>query len=125
MQKATQAQIALDAIRRTICIAGHEGETVLYETELAKQYGMSRTPIRQILQRLAYDRLVFTKSGVGTVVTPLNEEDRTRDFLSLAGLAAAIEMHDLPELSVSQHSERLVCTSRERMTLVALAYSEH
>ncbi|PRD40771.1 hypothetical protein C5748_25145 [Phyllobacterium phragmitis] len=105
MHKATQAETTLDAIRRTICINGYEGDTVLYETELATQFGMSRTPIRQILQRLAYERLVFTKSGVGTVVTPLVPEDKARDLTTLSGLVGAILLHDLPALSVSQHSD--------------------
>lgn len=107
MQNATHSRSPLDTIRRTICVDGHAGETVLYETELAKQFGMSRTPIRQILQRLAYERLVFTKSGVGTVVAPLDPENRVRDFVTLQGLMGAVLLHEIPPLDASRHADVL------------------
>lgn len=103
----TKAQTALEEIRKHICVNGLDGEIVLYETELAIAYGMSRTPIRQILQRLAYERLVYTKSGVGTVVTPLTEKERGRDLRTFEGLVAAVLLHDLPSLSVLQRSDIL------------------
>lgn len=100
-----KADTALEAIRKTICVTCISGETVLHETDLAQEYGMSRTPIRQILQRLSYERLVTTKSGVGTVVTPLLAEHRARDLKSLRALALAACMLEMPVLSVSQHSD--------------------
>ncbi|MBE3638823.1 GntR family transcriptional regulator [Mangrovicoccus algicola] len=107
MNRASKAETALDSIRRDICIHASDGETVLHETELSRRFGMSRTPIRQILQRLAYERLVQTRSGVGTVVTPLLEQDRLRDLRSYKGIIDAILRHDLPALSVSQHADIL------------------
>ena len=111
MTRAPKAETALDAIRKTICVSSFDGEHVLHETDLANEFGMSRTPIRQILQRLAYERLVLTRSGVGTVVTPLVEEHRSRDLCSYRGLIEAILLHDLPALSVSQHSDVLALES--------------
>ena len=40
---------------------------VRHEGALATEFGMSRTPIRQVLPRLADERLVETKSGVGAI----------------------------------------------------------
>lgn len=111
MTRAPKAEAALDAIRKTICLRPSDGDHVLHETELAHDFGMSRTPIRQILQRLAYERLVQTRSGVGTVVTPLVEEHRSRDLCSYRGLIAAILLHDLPALSLSQHADVLALDS--------------
>lgn len=42
---------------------------LLVETELAMEFNVSRTPIRQALQRLDYEGLVETRNGVGTTVT--------------------------------------------------------
>jgi DNA-binding GntR family transcriptional regulator len=45
---------------------------VLSENNLAKEFTVSRTPIRRVLQHLEYDSLVSTKHGVGTIVNPIN-----------------------------------------------------
>ena len=66
---------------------------------------MSRTPIRQILQRLAYEGLVQTRSGVGNVVVALRPEDRKRDFLTHKGLLQAALLLDMPQMSMAQHSK--------------------
>lgn len=63
-------------LRERICSTAPEVEMVLYETELSREFSVSRTPIRQVLQRLAYEQLVRTVSGVGTVVVPMSREDR-------------------------------------------------
>ena len=39
------------------------------EEELAKEFGVSRTPIRQVLQILEYEGLVTTRPGIGSIVT--------------------------------------------------------
>ncbi|KAF0676412.1 GntR family transcriptional regulator [Profundibacterium mesophilum] len=64
-------------IRQRICLSGGtEGGSVLHEGALAIEFGLSRTPIRQVLQRLAYERLVQVQSGVGTIVATLDPEHR-------------------------------------------------
>lgn len=97
----------LEDLRRIICMATPGEDLTLHETTLTARYGMSRTPIRQILQRLAYERLVETKSGVGTVVTPLREEQHHRDLLVHSGLLEAVLSLDVPELTIAQHSDVL------------------
>ncbi|WP_163847465.1 GntR family transcriptional regulator [Pseudooceanicola aestuarii] len=88
-------------IRERICIAQDECEMLLHEGELAQSFGVSRTPIRQVLQLLAYEGLVETRTGIGTVTTPLHEENRQRDgqvhqALLLAAAACACPVH-IPE----------------------------
>lgn len=97
----------LEDLRRIICMATPGEDLTLHETALTARYGMSRTPIRQILQRLAYERLVETKSGVGTVVTPLREDQHQRDLLVHCGLLEAVLSLDVPELTIAQHSDVL------------------
>ena len=80
-------------LRNRICMMQSATETItLHEGALATEFGVSRTPIRQVLQKLAYERLVEARSGVGTFVSPLNPDNRDRDVLVLKALfeAAAI-----------------------------------
>lgn len=62
---------------------------VLHEGNLAQEFGVSRTPIRQVLQKLAYERLVETRSGVGTIVSELAADQRDRDTAVLKSLLRA------------------------------------
>lgn len=48
--------------------------TVIRETDLAEEFGVSRTPIRQVLQRLQFEGLVETRNAVGTIVTEFDLE---------------------------------------------------
>ncbi|WP_246777080.1 GntR family transcriptional regulator [Microvirga sp. VF16] len=52
------------------------------ESALAEEFGVSRTPIRQVLQQLALFGLVESRNGVGTVVTEVNYE-RAMDLLAI------------------------------------------
>lgn len=83
-----------NALRKRICLEPPTATPVLHEQEIAAEFGVSRTPVRQALQRLAYERLVEVRSGVGTVVSPLDPERKDEDIavaLALAGVAAEIE----------------------------------
>jgi DNA-binding GntR family transcriptional regulator len=42
---------------------------MLHEERLAAEFNVSRTPIRQALQKLDFEGLVRTRNGVGTIVT--------------------------------------------------------
>lgn len=59
-------------IRTRICLLKYEPGEMLSENALATEYGVSRTPIRRILQRLEFEGLVTTKQGVGTLVTTID-----------------------------------------------------
>jgi DNA-binding GntR family transcriptional regulator len=56
-------------VRDRICVLEYPPGMLLGEVALAKEFGVSRTPIRQVLQRLEFERLVETRNGVGTLVT--------------------------------------------------------
>lgn len=62
-------------IRDRICLLAYPPGTVLREGALATEFGVSRTPIREILQRLAYMGLVEVHNGVGTIVTELDRDE--------------------------------------------------
>lgn len=58
-----------ETLRDRIVLLDYHPGAVLRETELAAEFGVSRTPIRAVLQRLEHGRLVMVRDGVGTIVT--------------------------------------------------------
>ncbi|WP_224814977.1 GntR family transcriptional regulator [Hasllibacter sp. MH4015] len=82
------------ALRKRVCMEPPTSSPVLHEQALAAEFGVSRTPVRQALQRLAYERLVEVRSGVGTVISPLSPARKAQDIAlahALAHVAAQIE----------------------------------
>ncbi len=59
-------------IRDRICLLQYPPGTMLSENKLATEFGVSRTPIRRVLQRLEFEGLVVSKQGVGTLVTTVD-----------------------------------------------------
>ncbi len=59
-------------IRERISLLHYPPNTVLSEIELAREFDVSRTPIRHVLQRLRFEGLVDIRNGVGTVVTNID-----------------------------------------------------
>lgn len=59
-------------LRERIALLDYAPGSLLSENQLAKEFGVSRTPIRQVLQRLEFDGLVTVVRGVGTVVAPID-----------------------------------------------------
>lgn len=61
-------------IRERICLLRYPPGHRLVESELAREFGMSRTPMRRVLQRLEYEGLVESRHGVGTIVTLIDRQ---------------------------------------------------
>ena len=59
-------------IRERISLLEYAPGTVLNEGLLAQEFGVSRTPVRSVLQRLNYEGLVTTRNGIGTIVTEVD-----------------------------------------------------
>lgn len=62
-------------LRDRICLLHYPPGYVLREVELAAEFGVSRTPVREVLQRLAIGGLVEVRNGVGTIVTRLDLDE--------------------------------------------------
>ncbi|MEC8040088.1 MAG: GntR family transcriptional regulator [Pseudomonadota bacterium] len=56
-------------LRRRICLLDYPPGMKLSETELAEDFGVSRTPLRRALARLEDEGLLQSQHGVGTFVT--------------------------------------------------------
>ena len=71
-QPRTSTEEIHATIRNRICLLEYAPGSLLREAALAVEFGVSRTPIREILQRLAQEGLVKSRNGVGTLVRPLD-----------------------------------------------------
>lgn len=65
-------------IRDRICYGYYATGQTLYETSLGREFQVSRTPIRQVLQRLALEQMAVTRTGVGTMVIEAGHADCVR-----------------------------------------------
>jgi DNA-binding GntR family transcriptional regulator len=97
---------AYDAIRLWILDATYKAGTPLSEYELAKELGVSRTPVREALKRLQQERLVRSVPRRGTFVSEMAVHDiieiyEVRDMLEVPAASAAAERMD------SQLAQRL------------------
>ncbi len=70
------------ALREKITLLQYPPGTRLDLDALAREHGVSRTPIRSVLQRLEAEGLAVTRHGVGTTVTEI-DFDRVRDAMLL------------------------------------------
>lgn len=61
-----------EEIRRRICLLTYPPGMIMKETELAAEFGVSRTPIREVLHQLKFEGLIETRNGVGTFVTGID-----------------------------------------------------
>ncbi|MDX1658527.1 MAG: GntR family transcriptional regulator [Nitriliruptorales bacterium] len=62
-------------LRQRICLLDLEPGERLPEVALAEEFGVSRTPIRQVLDRLKHERLVIQQPGLGATVAPLDPRE--------------------------------------------------
>jgi DNA-binding GntR family transcriptional regulator len=62
-------------LRERICLLELEPGSRLTEQALAAEFGVSRTPIRQVLDRLEHDRLVVQRLGSGTSVATIDTKE--------------------------------------------------
>ncbi|WP_316814292.1 GntR family transcriptional regulator [Pedobacter heparinus] len=61
-----------------------DGELLPNEVDLAIQLGISRTTLRQALNKLVYEGLLIRKKGVGTKVADLPVSSRSNNWLSFS-----------------------------------------
>lgn len=66
------ADLVYHAVRERICLLRYGPGSMLSENALAEEFGVSRTPVRQALQRLEFEGLVVSRHGVGTMVTTVD-----------------------------------------------------
>ncbi len=91
---------ALDAVRRQIVTGVYPPNTRLSEVELSEKLGVSRTPVREALIRLAEEGLVKIVPQIGSFVAPISIEavrqaQFIREHLECALIAEAAKHIDI------------------------------
>lgn len=69
MIKKLENNVVYSTIKDEILFMDLLPGAVISETEIAKRFDVSRTPVREAFQRLEYDGLVEIKSHLGTFIT--------------------------------------------------------
>ncbi|GIN43820.1 GntR family transcriptional regulator [Bacillus paralicheniformis] len=88
-------------LKRTIVYLELKPGERLHDQELAEQFGISRTPVREALKRLEDEGLVETVPGSATRVAPLNREEAEHAFTVTAALHALAVKLSFPFLTDS------------------------
>lgn len=101
----TKDNEAYDALKRDITHFLVKPGSRLLETELCEQFGVSRTPVREALQRLEQEGLVVAMPG-GRVARPFD----LREFEDMYRLRSSIEC-----LAVEQACERATDAALEML----------
>ena len=104
--KRLSAKSILETLRNRICLLEYPPGTILRESDLAKEFGISRTPIRGVLQQLAHSGLIKSKDGVGTIVTDLSF-DEIRDIYQMRIQLAQCIGHMNPRAFTQADSEAM------------------
>lgn len=90
--KSTVESIQTELLKR-ICFLDYQPGDQLKEAELAAEFGVSRTPVRDAISRISHLGLVETRNGVGIVVVALTAAQIRHVYdmrLELASLIGAM-----------------------------------
>ncbi|NQU58478.1 MAG: GntR family transcriptional regulator, partial [Rhodospirillales bacterium] len=86
-----------EILRDRICLLQYRPGTIIREGELALEFDVSRTPIREILQKLGFAGLVEVRNGVGTIVSERTFDEIKQIYqmrLRLASLIGELTPND-------------------------------
>lgn len=93
IKRGNLSQIAAEYVRKEITSGRLKQKEKIVESEIAKQLGMSRGPVREALKQLMYEGFVDYESNKGCTVTLLSPKDAYEIFFlrgSLEKLALEI-----------------------------------
>lgn len=88
-----------------ICSGELAGGDIIREDELAREFSLSRTPIRQVLHKLALQHFVETKTGVGTIIVPADRYDLVDDLRTCRDLLQISAKRNVSGLGSLEKSE--------------------
>jgi DNA-binding GntR family transcriptional regulator len=86
----SNAFLIYETMRQRIAIRHYQPGAWLKEQEIAAEFGVSRTPVRQALQQLETEGLVEIKNGVGVRVTEVDDAALDQIYLLRLELVALI-----------------------------------
>lgn len=106
-EELSLAERAYRAIRDRLVMLDIRPGAPIYEDQLSQSLGLGRTPVREALKRLQYERLIATYPRRGTFATEVNITD----------LAHISEVRRLLEpMAAAQAAHRATAGDRDRLT---------
>jgi DNA-binding GntR family transcriptional regulator len=107
-----------DTLKRQILTLELEPDHDLDEVQLSEEYGISRTPVRDVLRRLAAEGYVEIRENRGARVIPMNHAT-LRDFFLVAPLIyEAVGRLAAQNFRIGQMEELKACQERFRAAVV-------
>jgi DNA-binding GntR family transcriptional regulator len=106
-----------DHVKRRIVANELPFGSKLTEDGLAKELGISRTPIREALNRLAQDRLVTVSPGRGAFVATFSFDDMVQLLEireTLEGMAARLASNRITKETLEKLRQRLEATAQKQ-----------
>ena len=101
--KKSLVENAYEALKEAICSNAVSPGDVLSENQIAKELGMSRTPVREALRMLAAEDYIEVRNGTGIFIKPISQAD-WRSLMhvrkSLEILAAETAIHQIPDRDI-------------------------
>ncbi|MDH5355838.1 MAG: GntR family transcriptional regulator [Gammaproteobacteria bacterium] len=113
------------SLRHRICLLDYPPGTVLRESQLASEFGVSRTPIRAVLQKLSYDGLINSQDGVGNIVTEPGDEEIFDIYQMRIKLAEWIGYARPRELTDQDHDIAIALRQRAEILTQKFEISEY
>jgi DNA-binding GntR family transcriptional regulator len=114
----SDAKITFQKLEEMIVLAELKPGVMYSEKELSEAVGFGRTPVREALQRLAYEGLVDIKQRRGIQITPVDPDvqlrllEIRRPLQNFAAEYAAIRATDEDRQAMKRFSEELWETSK-------------
>ncbi len=87
MSKSSKERLYADLKRKILTLSLEPG-AYLDEMRLSADYGISRTPLREVFRRLAGEGYILIRDNRGTIVSPMSHKS-LRDFFQTAPLIYA------------------------------------
>jgi len=89
MSRESKARLTEDLRRRVLTLDLEPG-AALDETALSREYGLSRTPLREVFRQLAGEGYLRLRDNRGAVVSPMSHKTMRDFFLTAPMIYAAI-----------------------------------
>lgn len=124
VQRATLTSQTEAAIRSDIISGALAPGQRLAVTELSEQYGVSATPLREALQRLAADNLVAIDPRLGATVAPTSRT-HLLDTYRIREVLESLALEDAIDLATDEWERNAVAAFREFEQAVARSEEEH
>jgi DNA-binding GntR family transcriptional regulator len=120
--KGSGVKVAYETLRDEILSLSLPPGALLDETTLAERFGMSRSPIREALVRLAGDELVVTLANRSTMVAPLDVQSFPR---YVEALDVAQRMNTRLAAKLRSKADLKAIAQRQKAFVAAVATGNH